>query len=265
MLFQRHQGFLHYDLVGPADAPVVCMTHSLTSDGGMWAEQVAPLLAAGYQVLRLDMRGHGGSTPFGGIYTIEELAADVVAILDFLGFAKVHLVGLSMGGMIGQVIAADYSGRLLSLMACATSARWDGDDSFMRSRMELVRSTRDLGRIVDDNMERRYSDAYKARHPKRWGALRQTFLGTSIAGYLGCMEAILKHDVLGRLERVTTPTLVVAGSDDLATPPAANREISSRIPAADYAEIAGGRHFLNVEFDDLFNRMMLDWLERSRM
>ena len=262
MLFRRHQGWLHYDLIGPATAPVVCMTHSLTSDAGMWAEQVGPLLAAGYQVLRLDMRGHGGSSPQGGIYTIEELAADVVAVLDFLGFDKVHLIGLSMGGMIGQVIAADHPGRLLSLMACATSPRWEGDQTFMRSRMELVRATGTLDGIVDDNMIRRYSDEYRASHPARWAALRQTFLGTSIAGYLGCMAAILTHDVWGRLGCVTTPTLVVAGSDDLATPPAANRDIAARIPGAEYAEIAGGRHFLNVEFDAEFNRIMLGWLGR---
>jgi 3-oxoadipate enol-lactonase len=262
MLFRRHQGWLHYDLIGPATAPVVCMTHSLTSDSGMWAEQVAPLLEGGYQVLRLDMRGHGGSTPFDGAYTIEELAADVVAILDFLGFESVHLIGLSMGGMIGQVIAADYPGRLRSLMACATSSHWDGDPTWMRDRMELVRSTGSLAGIVDQNMERRYSDSFRLRCPARWTALRQTFLGTSIAGYLGCMEAILKHDVSARLSSVTTPALVVAGTDDLATPPEANWQIATTIPGADYAEIAGGRHFLNVEFEQEFNRIMMAWLRR---
>jgi 3-oxoadipate enol-lactonase len=264
MLFRRHEGWLHYDLIGPADAPVVCMTHSLTSDAGMWAEQVGPLLAAGFQVLRLDMRGHGGSAPVAGTYTIEELAGDVVAILDFLGFEKVHLIGLSMGGMIGQVIAADYPGRLRSLMACATSSRWQGDDSFMRGRMAEVRTAGTLDGIVDDNMQRRYSDTFKSNAPRRWAALRQTFLGTSIAGYLGCMEAVLRHNVYPRLGQVTTPTLVVAGSDDLATPPAANREIANRIPGAEYAEIAGGRHFLNVEFDEQFNRVMLGWLMRQK-
>jgi 3-oxoadipate enol-lactonase len=262
MLIKRLEGWLHYDLVGPSAAPLVCMTHSLTSDSGMWLEQVQPLLAAGFQVLRLDMRGHGGSTPFEGPYSIEALAADVVSVLDFLGLEKVHLIGLSMGGMIGQVLAADYPGRLLSLMACATSARWDGDTAFMRDRMGLVRSTRSLEEIVDDNMGRRYSDSFKARSPKRWEALRQTFLGTSISSYLGCMEAILTHDVLARLAGVKTPTLVLAGSDDLSTPPEANREIAQSIPNAEYVEIAGGRHFPNVEFYEQFNRIMVAWLGR---
>ena len=68
---------LYYSLEGPENGQVVCFTHSLASDGGMWAEQVPPLLAAGYRVLRLDMRGHGGSDPVAGAYTMAQLADDV--------------------------------------------------------------------------------------------------------------------------------------------------------------------------------------------
>src|ERR1700732_1504224 len=68
---------LYYDLVGPEDGPVVCITHSLASDSGMWAEQMPPLLQAGFRVLRLDMRGHGGSDPVAGDYTMKALADDV--------------------------------------------------------------------------------------------------------------------------------------------------------------------------------------------
>ena len=142
MLHNTGQSLVHYDLIGDPDAPVICMTHSLTSDHGMWAEQVPVLLAAGFQVLRVDMRGHGGSTPTKGDYSMEELAADVVSVLDALGFTSgVHLIGLSMGGMIGQVIAADYPGRLASLMAVCTSARWDGDTPLMQSRLDTVRAS----------------------------------------------------------------------------------------------------------------------------
>src|SRR5580704_13512570 len=94
-----------YDLIGPETAPVVCMTHSLASDGGMWAEQVPALLAGGFRVLRIDMRGHGGSDPVNGPYTMAQLAADVTAVLDALELSKVHYIGLSIGGMIGQAFA----------------------------------------------------------------------------------------------------------------------------------------------------------------
>src|SRR5437660_12446062 len=93
---------LYYDLTGPESAPVVCFTHSLASDSGMWAEQMPPLLQAGLRVLRLDMRGHGGSDPVAGDYTMKALADDVAAVLDALALPRVHYIGLSIGGMIGQ-------------------------------------------------------------------------------------------------------------------------------------------------------------------
>ena len=109
-----------YDLVGPETAPVVCMTHSLASDGGMWTEQVPPLLAAGFRVLRIDMRGHGGSGPVAGDYTMSALAADVAAVLDALSIARVHFIGLSIGGMLGQAFALEHGGKLASAMWCDT-------------------------------------------------------------------------------------------------------------------------------------------------
>ncbi len=85
MLFSHNDHKIYFDLAGPQNAPVVCFTHSLAADGGMWNEQLVPLLAAGYRVLRLDMRGHGGSQPVDGDYTMDALAADVKGALDFLG------------------------------------------------------------------------------------------------------------------------------------------------------------------------------------
>src|SRR6266576_7104386 len=90
---------IYFDLAGPQSAPTVCFAHSLNADGGMWVEQLVPLLAAGYRVLRLDMRGHGGSAPVGGDYTMDALAADVKGTLDVLGLGKVHFIGLSIVGM----------------------------------------------------------------------------------------------------------------------------------------------------------------------
>src|SRR5262245_15459345 len=104
---------IYYTLEGPETGQVVCFTHSLASDGGMWAEQVPPLIAAGYRVLRLDMRGHGGSDPVSGDYTMAQLADDVAAALDFLGIQKVQYIGLSIGGMLGQAFAIAHGSRLI--------------------------------------------------------------------------------------------------------------------------------------------------------
>src|ERR1700756_3620385 len=111
---------LYYDLAGPEDGPVVCITHSLSSDGGSWAEQVPALLQAGFRVLRLDMRGHGGSDPVVGDYTMAALADDVAAVPAAVGAPRVHYIGLSIGGMIGQAFALAHGDKLISAMWCDT-------------------------------------------------------------------------------------------------------------------------------------------------
>ena len=93
MLLPLEGRAIAYDLIGSETAPVVCMTHSLASDGGMWAEQVPALLAGGFRVLRLDMRGHGGSDPISGPYSMGELANDVAAVLDALQLTESTISG----------------------------------------------------------------------------------------------------------------------------------------------------------------------------
>jgi len=107
---------IYYDLVGPESGPAICITHSLASDSGMWAEQMPPLLQGGFRVLRVDMRGHGGSDPVTGDYTMKALAGDVAQVLDALSLPRVHYIGLSIGGMIGQAFAIEHGAKLISAL-----------------------------------------------------------------------------------------------------------------------------------------------------
>ncbi|MBV9827740.1 MAG: alpha/beta fold hydrolase [Alphaproteobacteria bacterium] len=256
---------IHYDLVGPETAPTVCITHSLASDGGSWAEQVQPLLQAGFRVLRLDMRGHGGSDPVAGDYTMAALADDVAQVLASLSLPRVHYIGLSIGGMIGQAFALGHGDRLISAMWCDTMpASPSGMRAAWDERMGIVRQAGSLEPIGDGTMERWFTDAYRGQHPGRWKEIRDTIVATTPAGYLGCCAAILDFDFTPRLSSVRVSTLVVCGSDDAGTPPSENRKIASLVPGARYEEIAGMRHFPNVEAPDTFNRIMLGWLEAHK-
>src|SRR5260370_42446752 len=98
MLLSLNGHRVYFDLAGPQNAPVVCFTHSLNSDGGMWVEQMVPLLGGGYRVLRLDMRGHGGSAPGEGDYTMDAPAAGGKGAPERLRSKKGHVIGPSLGG-----------------------------------------------------------------------------------------------------------------------------------------------------------------------
>ncbi len=256
---------LYYDLAGPEDGPVVCITHSLASDGGSWAEQLPPLLAAGFRVLRVDMRGHGGSDPVAGDYTMAALAGDVDAVLSALGIARVHYIGLSIGGMIGQAFALAHGAKLISALWCDTlPVSPKGAAPIWAERMDKVRRANALAPLADETIERWFTPAFKSRNPTRWRQIRDTIVGTTPAGYLGCSAAIQNFNFTGELPGLRVPVLVMCGDQDPGTPPEENRRLASLVPGARYEAIADARHFPNVERPDAFNRAMVGWLEAQR-
>jgi len=256
---------LYCDLTGPENGPVVCITHSLSSDGGSWAEQVPALLQAGFRVLRLDMRGHGGSDPVAGDYTMQALAGDVATVLDALAIPRVHYIGLSIGGMLGQALALEHGGKLASAMCCDTLPPTPaGAPEVWQQRVDTVRGANSLAPLADATIERWLTTAVKQSRPGRWKQIRDTIVGTTPAGYLGCVAAIRNFDFVARLPSLKLPVLVVCGADDAGTPAADNRRLAGLVPGGGYEEIANALHFPNVEHPDTFNRIMLGWLEARR-
>jgi 3-oxoadipate enol-lactonase len=257
---------LRYDIVGPEAAPVVCLAHALSSDSGIWAEQVPPLLAAGWRVLRLDMRGHGGSQAGPEDYAMDALANDVAEILDFLKIPQVHFVGLSIGGMIGQTFALEHPDRLVSLMLCGTApaALEGGMAQLWAPRFEAIAEAGSVAPLADATMVRWFTEDFKTRRPDRWLQVHQTICRTTPAGYRGGGVAIDTFDVRDRLPSIRTRTLVVCGNGDTGTPPAGNRKIAELIPGARYIELEDARHIPMVEYPEQFSRILLEWLAANR-
>jgi 3-oxoadipate enol-lactonase len=217
-------------------------------------------------VLRIDMRGHGGSDPAPGEhYAMKDLAADVAAVLDALSIPRIHYIGLSIGGMLGQAFALDHPQKLISAMWCDTlPASPSGAKAAWDERMGIVRRANSLEPIADATMERWFTDAFKAKNPKRWKQIRDTVAATTPAGFLGCSAAIMKFDFTAQLPSVRAPVLVVCGAEDAGTPASENRRLAGLVPGARYEEIPSMRHFPNVEAPDAFNRIMMGWLEQHR-
>lgn len=253
---------IYFDLLGASEGPVVCLAHALSADMGIWAEQVPPLLTAGWRVLRVDMRGHGGSSPgTSNEYTMTDLAQDVVVVLDHLGLPAVHFVGLSIGGMIGQTLALDHGRRLQSLMLCDTAPTTiPGGKPLWDERFAAIRAAGSVEPIADATMDRWLSPAFRAANPRRWAQIRSTVATTSVDGYVGGGKAILHFDVRPQLASIDVPTLVIWGDEDPGTPPAGNAFIADRIPCAQRHVFKGARHVPMVEYPEAFSRVMMSWL-----
>lgn len=262
MLIKVSNAVLHYDLLGAEFGEVVCFLHALSADTGVWSAQVHPLLDRGMRVLRLDMRGHGGSDPGTGPYTMEGLADDVAEVLDFLGVEKIHLVGLSIGGMIAQSFAIRHGQRLHSLMLCDTApSRLGGSfEEMWLPRFAAMDEANSVEPLADASMDRWLTDTYRSTHPGKWRQIRETVARTSTEGYRGGGIAIEQFNVIDQLPGIGVRTLVVCGAEDSGTPPEDNRRIAELIPGAHFIELPDARHFPMVEYPELFNEVMVTWL-----
>ncbi|MGG5807855.1 alpha/beta fold hydrolase [Falsiroseomonas sp. CW058] len=268
MLLTREGRRIHCDLLGdlPGDPArqVVCLVHSLAADMTMWAEQVPALLAAGHAVLRVDLRGHGGSDAPPGPYAMGALGEDVGFVLDALGTGPVHYVGLSLGGMAGQALALDRPAMLRSVTICdALPESLRNAAEVWGPRIRAVRAAGSCAPLAEATMERWLTPAYRAAHPARWDQILRTIAATSAEGYAGCAEAISDFSFVARLPGLAVPALVLCGEDDHAVPPEEGRRIAALVPDGRFHAIPGARHLPNVEKPEAFNRLLLEWLARN--
>lgn len=263
MLLQIAGRRVHADLLGERGRPAVCLVHALAADGGMWAEQVPPLLAAGYAVLRVDLRGHGGSAATPGPYRMAELAEDVAAVLRALGLGPVHYVGLSLGGMVGQALALDHPDLVRSVVICdALAESLPNAAEVWGPRIRAAREAGSVAPLAEGTMERWFTPGFRAARPERWEEIRATIAATDAEGYAACAEAISAFSHVARLPGLRAPALVLCGEEDHAVPPADAERIARLVPDGRFTIIPGARHLPNVERPEAFNRLLLDWLAR---
>src|SRR5579875_292026 len=227
MAFVRTGSFVtHYDFAGRSDAPVLVLGNSLGTSLHLWDAQL-PALAARFRVLRYDMRGHGLTEAPAGVeaYTIDELAGDVLALADALRIERFHYCGLSIGGMVGQRLGARAPDRVRSLALCNTAMAVAVPQAY-RDRADAVRKN-GLGSIGDAVLERWFTPKFLAANPDVARGMRTMLTHNSVAGYAGCCLALATMDLSADARRIACPTLVVAGAQDQATPPAAAHAIAA--------------------------------------
>lgn len=250
---------IHYTVDGPADAEVLVLGPSLGTDLSLFDAQVAGL-ADRWRVVRFDLRGHGGSPVLPGPYSMADLAGDVVELLDSLGVRRFHYLGVSIGGAIGQWLALHHASRLLTLTICASAARF-ADPPQWAARAATVRAE-GTEAIVPSRPGTWFTHEFAARVPAEAERLLAMLRATSAEGYAGCCEAIGTFDVRSELDRITTPTLVLAGADDPATPVDLVREIASGIPGATFAVVPDAAHLFTAERPEIVNAMVAGHLTR---
>jgi 3-oxoadipate enol-lactonase len=235
---------LHSVQDGPADAPVLVLGPSLGTDLGMFDAQV-PELARTHRVIRYDLRGHGGSDVLAGPCTVDDLARDVVSLLDELGVDRFSYAGVSLGGAVGQQLALTVPDRLDRLVVLASAAQFP-DPASWTERAERVRAE-GTDFLVPSRIGAWVTPEFARSRPDETERLLQMLRSTPREGYAACSEAVGTFDVRDRLVEITAPTLVVAGAEDPATPPETVRLIADGIPGARFVVIPQASHLVSAE------------------
>jgi 3-oxoadipate enol-lactonase len=248
---------IRYDIQG--SGPWLTLSHSLGTDLSMWDDQMAALTPR-FRVLRFDARGHGGSSAAAVPYDFPMLTADVLGLLDALGVDTTHFIGISMGGMIAQYLALAAPTRIDRLVLASTTSRYPPEAKAIWQQRIAAVTASGVEPLVASTLERWFTPPYRTARPDMMARIGGLIRATPAAGYVGCCHAISNLTTTSALPRLARPTLVIAGADDVGTPPAMGREIADAIPGARFESIAGASHLCSVEQSPTFNRLLLDFL-----
>ncbi|WP_322048090.1 alpha/beta fold hydrolase [Paraburkholderia sp. J67] len=263
MAYYLHEKRRNYYVEFGQGRPVVLL-HGISNSGRAWSPQIARLVETGFRVIVPDHAGHGASARIGAPLGIEDLAQDVIALLDHLDIESAHLVGLSLGGLIAIELALTASARVDTLVL-ANSFPSTSTDAFRALADQWASTFRG-----NDGPVKRFEGAWPSNvsAPFRasdagiatwqtWHAIAAMADGESLA-YIA--QGIVGYDSTNRLSTIEKPTLVIAGSDDRISPPSISRDMSLQLQCAKYVEIEAAAHISNVDSADAFNAEMIAFL-----
>jgi 3-oxoadipate enol-lactonase len=237
-----------YSVAGRPERSSLIFTHSLGTDRRMWHLQVQALKDQ-YHIVSIDNIGHGESDVPSGDYTIAEMAAGVLAVADAAELEQFHYCGLSVGGITGQYLATEYPERLLSLTLSNTAAKI-GAQELWDQRSETARS-QGMGALEESVMARWFSPHFAERHPEHFALARETLLATDPNGYAGVCGALRDSDLSDVVGSITTPTLVIGGKADQATPIEQARWLHEQIDTSQLVELPAA-HLSNLDCETEF-------------
>ncbi|SDK95226.1 3-oxoadipate enol-lactonase [Paracoccus chinensis] len=247
---------VHYADQGPRDGRAVVFGNSLGTDLRVW-DAVLPLLPQGLRLVRYDKRGHGLTQATPGPYSIGQLADDAAALMDHLGLRDAVFVGLSIGGLIGQSLAARRPDLLRGLVLSNTAAKI-GTPELWRDRIATIRAG-GIEAIGAATMERWFSPAFRETTECR--AWQMMLERQPLDAYAAACEAIAAADLREATATLRLPTLAIAGELDGATPPEIVRDTAALIPGARFEVLPGAGHLPGVEVAPAYAALLTRFLE----
>ena len=251
---------LFYEVHGEGDQLV--LVPGLGGDHLSWGEQLEAF-SAHYRTVVFDNRDSGRSTECAEGYEVDDMARDTLALADELGLDGFHLLGVSLGGAVGQEVALAAPDRVRTLTLAMT---WGGDGHWGRVRGRLMANAA-LRTPPEEHVEQLLHSCLSEElfeDPERVAYFRQMVLENahpqSVEAFARQAQAVGRHEARDRLGRLSMPVHVIGAERDMMIPIWKSRELAELIPDAQLTVIEGGTHGVNLEQAEEFNRLVLDWL-----
>jgi pimeloyl-ACP methyl ester carboxylesterase len=250
---------IYYDIQGEGDPLLLIM--GFLSDSQMWMLQT-PVFAPLYKVITFDNRGVGRSSVPPGPYTMEQMAADALAVMDAAGVDRAHVCGISMGSAIAQHVAIKAPERVRSLTLAAT---WSRPNEWMT---RLSQTGEILAGISNEQFARStllwlFTPKFVLQQPELLAAIEQMMLGfeTPPDTFVNQIAAVRDHDTRLALTGLTVPALVLGARRDIMVPPELAEETAQAIPGAEF-KLLDGAHAFSAENVQEFNGAILEFLAK---
>ena len=257
---------IHYEVTGKSGATPVLMIQGLGASKNAWnLQRIA--MATRFRIISFDNRGAGRSDKPAEPFTLEQMADDAIAVLDAAGIDTAHVVGASMGGVISQIVAVKFPHRVRSLTLVCTACRnhpWRQELLQTWAKTAADKGMIEVGKVaaqwvMSPRSFRRLVPAFTWMGPLAALRPRHSFVSQ--------IDAILntREDLVDQLSTITVPTMVIVGNQDILTPRGDSEEIAERIPNAELVVIAGAAHGLMMEHSSTFNRILIEFLQRTEL
>lgn len=249
---------VHYRVDGDPDGAPIVFANSLGTDLRLW-DKIIPLMPTGLRLIRYDKRGHGLTDATPAPYGMGTLVGDLEGLMDHLNVKDAIVVGLSIGGMIAQGLAAKRLDLVRALVLSNTGAKI-GTRQMWEDRIETTRKG-GIEALADATMDRWFTKAF--RQGDELAAWRNMYVRQSVDGFIGCSAAISGTDFITPTSGLRLATLGIAGSEDGSTPPDLVRETVELVPGSEFRLIRNAGHLPCVEQPDAYASILSDFIQKQ--
>jgi 3-oxoadipate enol-lactonase len=232
--------------------------NSLGTDFRIWNEVVELLKDYG-NILLFDKRGHGLSDVVENTNKLNDFADDVIALLEYLSIKKCIPVGLSVGGMIAQILVSRIPAKIEKLVFCDTRHKI-GNAQIWNDRITAVKE-KGLASVSDGVMQRWFPEKFRNENAIKVAGYKNMLERTPALGYIKTCEAIRDADLTEIAKQISIPSLCIAGSEDKSTLPEEVKNLADLIKDSRFEVIEGSGHIPCVDNPEALSKLIVDFIK----